>query len=441
MSPKKALLNNKDYGGIKKRGRPRKGATNHRETNVVTTTERRKRGRPPKLQKVKKRGRPPTITTINFKKEIKCITQSAKGPNAVTHRKESTSEVQVSGSSFRQPKSTKTPVYLYNKEILKFKTLLPIKSFSLAATKFNIKFKCHYDRNKKLVAYDRSRKNTDNNVYTFSCACGTTNFLLQFRHYHDSVEIIGDKQHFVYQVFVKEDKLEDVLLHFNISLQFAKDEVDSNKHNKSEIIEQIFNNNDNTDCVISKESVSHDRCKNNMELNRSNLKATSKRGRPSKFFVGKKTQTNKAYSTQALETQSCDRQKKSLQINNSKYKVNAKHGRPSKPLDASNIETNTYYSTQTLCLHRHVEKCLQIPVFNSKGDIFLNSSSSRSRVLELSERNLVEGKKKYNFFLMETSYQSLICARVYYLPSILLLSMILHNRSELKLIYQPRLER
>jgi hypothetical protein len=120
-------------------------------------------------------------------------------------------------------RNNKTPVYVYDTEVPEFKILSPFQDFQLAATQFNLKFKCAYEPNKKLITKDRLRNNADNNTFTFTCSCDNANFLLQFRNYHNKFEYVGERANFVFQVFVKKNCLEDALLHFN-SIPYTLDD-------------------------------------------------------------------------------------------------------------------------------------------------------------------------------------------------------------------------
>lgn len=116
--------------------------------------------------------------------------------------------------SQRQPVLLRRNGNRFSTEVSKFKTISTVKSFTVAGRKFSQKFNCCYDDSKRLIGTDRARRNADNISYTFSCACGTANFVLQFRLYSNVGTMIGEKEYFVYRVFVKECNLEDALLHF-----------------------------------------------------------------------------------------------------------------------------------------------------------------------------------------------------------------------------------
>ena len=219
-----------------------------------------------------------------------------------------------------QEKRTKAPAYLYNTEVSMFKILLPIKSFSLVATKFSNKFKCHHDSNKKLLPRDGSRSNADINTYTFICGCGTANFLLQFRHYADAVEMMGEKKHFVYQVFVKKEKLQDAVSHFNQYLEsFETKNLLQNVDGKINIM---------TATELTK--------RGRLQITRK-VERKGKRGRSAK------------------------KQRVEKNANAMKTKL-----------------------TQLLYSHHHIEKCLEIPLLNSSVDIVhkKNMSSEKSRYTE-----------------------------------------------------------
>jgi hypothetical protein len=107
----------------------------------------------------------------------------------------------------------KAPVYLYDTEIFKYKTLCPFLDFQKAALLFNNKFVCSFDPLKKLESNNRLRNNVDNETCIFRCSCGNGNFSLQFRHYKNC----NENECYVFQVFVKNKAQQDVLLHFNTS--------------------------------------------------------------------------------------------------------------------------------------------------------------------------------------------------------------------------------
>jgi hypothetical protein len=108
-------------------------------------------------------------------------------------------------------KRKKAPVYLYDTEIFKYKTLCPVLDVEKAALVFNNKFVCSFDPLKKLENKDQLRNNIDNETCIFRCSCGNGNFSLQFRHYKNCKE----DEKYLFQVFVKNKALQDVLLHFN----------------------------------------------------------------------------------------------------------------------------------------------------------------------------------------------------------------------------------
>jgi Jumonji helical domain len=112
--------------------------------------------------------------------------------------------------------------YLYNKEVVKFRTKLAVESFPIAGVEFNKNFKCSYDLNRKLVRRDSTRINSDNKTYTFTCGCGRTDLVLLFRLFKDNIKQALEQKEFLYHVFVKEENYEEALLHFNYSFQQEK---------------------------------------------------------------------------------------------------------------------------------------------------------------------------------------------------------------------------
>jgi hypothetical protein len=119
--------------------------------------------------------------------------------------------------------------YLYNKEVVKFRTQIADESFRLAGVEFNNNFKCSYDLNRKLFRKDSTHINSDNKTYTFTCGCGRTDLVLLFRLFNENNNEALERKEFLYHVFVKKEKYEETLLHFNYSVERQKKTIKKKK--------------------------------------------------------------------------------------------------------------------------------------------------------------------------------------------------------------------
>jgi hypothetical protein len=161
----------------------------------------------------------------------KAIVAKTKGMNNVGRRSEGGRRTEV-GKGLCKKVCARVPIpkvmdgrgfgYLYNKEVVKFRTKLAVESFRIAGVEFNKKFKCSYDHNRKLVRRDSTRINSDNKTYTFTCGCGRTDLVLLFRLFKENRNKALEEKEFVYHVFVKQENYEEALLHFNYSFEQEK---------------------------------------------------------------------------------------------------------------------------------------------------------------------------------------------------------------------------
>jgi hypothetical protein len=165
----------------------------------------------------------------------KAITAKTKRKNDVERRSEDRTRTEVVKGRCKRvyaqvpiPKVThgRGFGYLYNKEVVKFRTQIAEESFRLAGEEFNNNFKCSYASNRKLVRKDSTRINSDNKTYTFTCGCGRTDLVLLFRLFKENNNEVVERKESLYHVFVKEEKYEETLLHFNYSFQRQKETIE-----------------------------------------------------------------------------------------------------------------------------------------------------------------------------------------------------------------------
>jgi Jumonji helical domain/AT hook motif len=201
LSPKEVSKRN--------RGRPRKLHQEGRVVHCEITNEddtNRKHG----LQQKRKRGRP--------RKEIETgVGKKAKYNEDISSRQhEGNGKGKGASKQVENPMvwGGKKPVYKYNREMFNYRTECHALDFNLAATHFNQKFYCSENCTNKLVKQDRTRRNMDNRSCLFRCGCNITNFFIQFRHYFGKIKIINGRKHYLFQVYIKEATLQDVVSHF-----------------------------------------------------------------------------------------------------------------------------------------------------------------------------------------------------------------------------------